>query len=98
MVKDVLIDLGWDWSYVPFILPTDIKDLILATPVPLTNRGADRLVWTGSARGGFDVKSAYKLAIDYNKMPSLPMGWIWKLIRFLGSKRSFRDVFAIVLG
>lgn len=79
MVKDVLTDMGWDWSCIPFVLPTDVKDLILATPVPFTNRGANRLVWAGSARGGFDIKSAYMLAVDSNKIPPLPMGWIWKI-------------------
>ena len=53
------------------MLPTNVKDLILATPVPFTNRGADRLVWAGSARGGFDVKSAYMLAVESNKTPPL---------------------------
>lgn len=78
-VKDVLLDLGWDWGRIPFVLPADIKELILATLVSITSRGTDRLVWTGSAKGGFEVKSVYKLAVDTNTMPFLSAGWIWKI-------------------
>ena len=78
-VKDALTDSGWDWGRIPFALPLDIKNLILATPVSITSRGIDRLVWVGSTRGGFDVKSAYKLAEHTNYMSALSTGWIWKI-------------------
>ena len=66
-----MTDTGWDWGRIPFVLPVDIKNLILATPVSITSKRTDRLVWAGSAKGGFDVKSAYKLADHTNYMPTL---------------------------
>ena len=78
-VKDVLIDTGWDCGRIPFVLPVDIKNLILATLVSITSKGTDRLVWAGSARGGFDVKSAYKLADHTNYIHALSNQWIWKI-------------------
>ena len=77
-VKDVLTDSGWDWDCIPFMLPMEIKNLIQATPMLITSRGTDTLVWAGSARGGFDVKSAYNLVDHTNLLPALSMGWIWK--------------------
>ena len=61
------------------MLLVDIKNLILVTLVSITSRGADKSVWAGSTRGGFDVKSAYKLAEHTNYMPALSTGWIWKI-------------------
>ena len=61
------------------MLPVDIKNLILATPVSITSRGTDRLVWVGSTKGGFDIKSAYKLAEHTNYMLALSTRWIWKI-------------------
>ena len=78
-VKDLLSDLGWDWDRIPFVLLMEIKNLIPATPVSITSRGADRLVWAGSTRGGFDFKSAYNLVDNSNLLPALSTGWIWKL-------------------
>ena len=78
-VKDVLSVSGWNWDRIPFVLPVEIKNLIQATPVSITSRGADRLVWAGSTRGDFDVKSAYNLVDNSNLVPALSMGWIWKL-------------------
>lgn len=75
-MKDVLLDSGWDWGQIPFALPADIKELILAMLMSITSIKTDRLVWAGSAKGEFDVKSAYKLAVDINTTPSLSAGWI----------------------
>ena len=58
------------------MLPVDIKNLILATSVSISSKGIDRLVWAGSARRGFDVKSAYKLVDHTNYMPALSNRWI----------------------
>ena len=55
-VKDAIIDSGWDWDRIPFVLPADIRDLIQAIPMSITSKGSDRLAWMGSAKGGFDVK------------------------------------------
>ena len=50
-VKDVVVDLGWDWHRLQFDVPTEIKAMIQATPVSITNRGGDKLVWSGNPRG-----------------------------------------------
>ena len=78
-VKDAIIDSGWDWDRIPFVLPADIRDLIQAIPMSITSKGSDRLAWMGSAKGGFDVKSACSLSIDSTIMPPFFVGWIWKI-------------------
>ena len=87
-VKDVLTDSGWDWGRIPFALPVDIKNLILTVPVSITSRGA------GSTRGGFDVKSAYKLVEHSNYMHDLSMGWIWKINTLPRIKNVYLEVCA----
>ena len=72
----MLIDSSWDWGLLPFALPMDIKNLILATLVLITSRGSNRLVWAGSTKGGFDVKSAYNLVEHPNYILALCTGWI----------------------
>ena len=42
-IKDILGDSGLDWSCMPFIFPTDIKEKLQATPFSLTSRGGDKL-------------------------------------------------------
>ena len=62
-VKDVVTDTGWDWDKIPFDFPTDIKLLIQATPISMTDRGSDRLTWMDNPKGNFDLKSAYNIAM-----------------------------------
>lgn len=78
-VKDAIINSRWDWDWIPFVLPADIRDLIQAIPMSITSKGSDRLAWMGSAKGGFDVKSAYSLSVDSTIMPPFSVGWIWKI-------------------
>ena len=75
-VKDAIINSRWDWDWIPFVLPVDIRDLIQAIPMSITSKGSDRLAWMGSAKGGFDVKSAYSLSVDSTIMPPFSVGWI----------------------
>ena len=41
----------------------DIRLMIRATPLAITSRGRDELVWNGTPQGVFDLKSAYKLSL-----------------------------------
>ena len=79
-IKDVLTDMGWDWSLVPFDLPLDIKSLIQAIPTPITSRGRNRISWMGNLKGTFDLRSAYSIAMGIEAdMVVHDFGWIWKL-------------------
>nr|XP_023911030.1 uncharacterized protein LOC112022645 [Quercus suber] len=68
-VKDVILDIRWDWSRMPFDFPPKIKLMLQATPMPLLGRGSDKIEWMHNPRGDFDLKSAYKLAmgVDMNE-------------------------------
>lgn len=77
-VKDVVMDKGWDWDKIPFDLPTDIKLLIQATPVSLTEKGSDRLARMDNPKGNFDLKSAYNIAVGSNSSQAFTANWIWK--------------------
>ena len=73
-VKDAIIDSGWDWDRIHFVLPAYIRDLIQAIPMSITSKGSDRLAWIGSAKGGFDVKSTCSLSVDSTIMPPFFVG------------------------
>lgn len=79
-IKDVLTDMGWDWSLIPFDLPLDIKSLVQAIPTPITSRGRDRISWMGNPRGTFDLRGAYSIAMGTEAdMFVCDFEWIWKL-------------------
>ena len=42
-VKDVVANLGWDWHWLQFDVPVEMKAMIQATLVSITNRGGDKL-------------------------------------------------------
>ncbi|XP_075663106.1 uncharacterized protein LOC142632618 [Castanea sativa] len=63
-IKDFMLDTGWDWGKIPFEFPQEIKMMIQATPTAFMSRGIDKLAWAGSSKGTFELKSAYKIAID----------------------------------
>ena len=60
-----MISLGrWDWSKIPFNLPSKIKDEIQATSIPIAARNNDKLAWKYSPKGSFDIGSAYLIATN----------------------------------
>ena len=65
-----------------FDVPAEIKALIQATPVLITNWGGDKLVWSGNLRGSFDLKSAYSITLDVESTSLVKCGWIWKIVSF----------------
>lgn len=54
--------------------------MIQATPIAMTGRGKDRLVWMENPRGVFDLKSAYSIVENFGPGlgPPFVAGWIWK--------------------
>lgn len=70
-VKDVVTDLGWDWHQIQFDLPEEIKAMIQATPVSITNQGCDKLAWIGNPRESFDLKSAFSMTLIRCRVESL---------------------------
>ena len=78
-VKDFMIDTGWDWGKIPFELPIKVRRLIQATPVTLLSRGVDKLAWSGSPKGTFDLKNTYRIAMGDEEIDPFPAHWIWKV-------------------
>ena len=60
-------------------LPNEVLRDIMATPIPFSARFEDKLAWKHSARGDFDLKSAYLLATNIMGDASFKGQWIWKL-------------------
>ncbi|XP_065639085.1 uncharacterized protein LOC136071559 [Quercus suber] len=78
-LKDLHAPHGWNWATIPFDIPSEIKADIQAVPVPAVARCNDKLAWKFSAKGSFDMKSAYFLATDQKETNSFSGSWIWKL-------------------
>ena len=78
-VKDFMMDMGWDWGKIPFELPLEIRRLIQATPVTLLSRGVDKLAWSRSPQGTFDLKSAYRISMGAECTEPFTANWIWKV-------------------
>ena len=78
-VKDLMIDDGRDLDQIPFVLPSNIKLMLQAIPIPLTGRGSDRLAWLNNPRGDLDLKSTCSLAIGSARDTPFPTKWIWKV-------------------
>lgn len=78
-VKEVVTVSGWNWSKISIPIPDNVSTKLKATPVSLAARGQDRLTWGMSTHGGFELKSAYKLAIGGGEGESSFTGqWVWK--------------------
>ncbi|KAK4578315.1 hypothetical protein RGQ29_028437 [Quercus rubra] len=78
-VKEVGHFSGWDWDMLQMELPKNIQREILATPIPLAARAEDKLAWKLSAKGDFDLKSAYSLTLSPSSEVPFKGKWIWKL-------------------
>ena len=71
-IKDIMLDMGWDWEKIPFEIPLEIKRMIQATPMKILNRGTDKLVWAGTPKGAFDLRSAYRFAMGFDTTTTFP--------------------------
>ena len=69
LVKDTVLDGGWDLSYLSFDLPLDIKNAILSTPFHRFLDREDQRSWNSSLNGNFDPKNAYLLAVGEKGTP-----------------------------
>ena len=78
-IKDILKDGVWDWSYLSFEIPLNIKFIIQATPCALNSTGGDKVAWSASAQGNFELRSAYKIAMGDLHDEEFPGKWIWKV-------------------
>ena len=79
-IKDVVDLTGrWDWSSFQMIFPDEVLRDIMATLIPFSTRFEDRLAWKHSAKGDFDLKSAYLLATNTIRDAPFKGQWIWKL-------------------
>ena len=64
-IKDVVdFTSRWDWSSIQMIFLDEVLRDIMATPIPFSAIFEDRLAWKYSAKGDFDLKSEYLLAMD----------------------------------
>lgn len=87
--KDVVDCAGiWNWNILQMTLPSEIIGELKAMPIPLTTRMEDRLAWNYSSRGGFDLKSACLLTIEFRGDAPFKGNWIWKLKTML-KKQTF---------
>ena len=80
MIKEVVDYSGrWDWSLIQMIFPEEVFNNIKATPIPFSANLKDRLAWKYSAKGDFEMKSAYGLATNSLRDAPFNGKWIWKL-------------------
>ena len=77
-VKDIMLDVGWDWEKLTFELLDEVKGLICAIPISTSVGGSDKLAWVGSSNGSFDVKSAYGIGMESSNAIAFSASWIWK--------------------
>lgn len=79
-IKDVAdYTSSWNWSIIQMDLPDKVIRELKATPIPLSARLEDRLVWKCSPKGAFDLRSAYILASEPMWVIPFKGSWIWKL-------------------
>lgn len=75
-VKDMVSAMGWNWARIPFELPLSCKKEIQATPFARTGMSQDRLIWMGSRDGEFDLKSAYRSAVELGPLGQFHGKWV----------------------
>lgn len=78
-VKDLMTDTGWHLNQISFVLPSEVKLMIHATPIPLIGRRRDILAWWSNPRGVFDLRSVYGIANGSAQDCSFSAKWIWKV-------------------
>ena len=88
LVKDFNGPGRWDWSKLSFLLPKSILMELKSIPhSTLVSSMEDRLIWSGTSHGDFDLKSAYYLAMNFQDSPTPFSGqWVWKMETLLRIK------------
>lgn len=64
---------------IPFELPQNCKKKLQATIFAMATSSHDKLVWTGSKHGDFDLKSAYMLATNLGPPQPFHGNQVWAL-------------------
>ncbi|KAK7854301.1 putative ribonuclease h protein [Quercus suber] len=59
-LKDIASFHGWNWDKFSFSFPKDILLEMKATPIPYSKSREDRLSWSLSPSGEFQLKDAYR--------------------------------------
>ena len=54
---------GWNWQGCSFSFPERLLSKIKATPITFSAQNSDRITWSSSPSGNFNLKEAYKLVI-----------------------------------
>ncbi|KAL0013775.1 hypothetical protein SO802_000844 [Lithocarpus litseifolius] len=94
-LKDISSFLGWKWEGISFSFPKEILMKIKATPIPYSKLREDRLSWSSSPSGEFQLKDAYRIAnAKQNKSVNQPFSgaWVWKIPVFQKLSASFGSV------
>lgn len=82
LLRDITQNNFWNLGCLSFVLPLSLGQKIKATPIPMSATGVDKISWSSSPNGEFELKEAYKLACTthYNPHCDHFMGnWIWKI-------------------
>ena len=80
-MKDVAGFSGWSWRGCSFSFPDRLTSEIKATSISFYARNADRITWSSSPSGNFELKEAYKLASleeEGHYTGGFDGDWIWK--------------------
>ena len=81
-LKEVVSFSGWDWQSCSFTLPDQLLMEVKATPISFTAQNLDRITWSSTPSGNFELKAAYKIARmeETGNSPCRFNGqWIWKV-------------------
>ena len=62
MLKDVVSFSGWNWLNWSFVFPERLMLEMKATPVSFSTQISNRITWSSSPSGNFELKEAYRLA------------------------------------
>jgi len=69
---------GWHWSRIGQLLPADILHRIASFGLA-NDLIADRIAWTASKSGRFNVKSAVRVLQGVEPLSATTWRWIWKI-------------------
>ncbi|KAK9984142.1 hypothetical protein SO802_033667 [Lithocarpus litseifolius] len=79
-LKDVTGFSGWSWHGCSFSFPDRLISEIKVTFISFYAQNADRITWSSSPSGNFELKEAYKLASleeEGQNTGSFDRDWIW---------------------
>ena len=82
MLKDVVSFSGWNWLNCSFVFPERLMLEMKATPVSFSTQISNRITWSSSPSGNFELKEAYRLArmeADGACNNSFDGEWIWRV-------------------